>query len=310
NPCVFNNFEVKIKIEKVASSSASSTAYSPAAQVIKTGSTYGTLPTPTRTGYTFDGWYTSATGGTKITSSATVTATGDQTLYAHWTCNHSYTSEIVTAATCNATGTKKFTCKTCGDTYTETIAIDPNNHTGGTEVKNAKSPICGEDGYTGDTCCKGCSAVLSKGEVIPATGTHSFGEWEQSKAPTCTAEGEEIRICTVCGIIENRTLDRLAHSYTSSVIEPTCEEDGAIIYECVCGDSYSEVIAATGHTDNDNDGICDDCAKDIKQNTDPSANCPCICHKTGFMGFIYKIVRVFWKLFRINKTCVCGVEHY
>jgi len=27
---------------------------------------YGTLPTPTRSGYTFDGWYTAASGGTKV----------------------------------------------------------------------------------------------------------------------------------------------------------------------------------------------------------------------------------------------------
>lgn len=49
------------------------------------GTTYGTLPTPTRTGYTFAGWYTAASGGTQITSSGTVT--NNITLYAHWTAN-------------------------------------------------------------------------------------------------------------------------------------------------------------------------------------------------------------------------------
>ena len=49
------------------------------------GSTYGTMPTPTRTGYTFDGWYTSASGGTKVESTTTVSITAAQTLYAHWT---------------------------------------------------------------------------------------------------------------------------------------------------------------------------------------------------------------------------------
>ena len=49
------------------------------------GSKYNFLPTPTRTGgYTFDGWYTEQTGGTKITSDTTVTATKDHILYAHW----------------------------------------------------------------------------------------------------------------------------------------------------------------------------------------------------------------------------------
>lgn len=48
------------------------------------GSNYGTLPTPTRNGYTFDGWYTSASGGSLVTSNVTVRLTYNQTLYAHW----------------------------------------------------------------------------------------------------------------------------------------------------------------------------------------------------------------------------------
>ncbi len=48
-------------------------------------STFGnTLPTPTRNGYTFDGWYTETTGGDKITSTTKVDITENKTLYAHW----------------------------------------------------------------------------------------------------------------------------------------------------------------------------------------------------------------------------------
>lgn len=46
-----------------------------------------TLPTPTRTGYTFDGWYTKASGGTKIGTDGAYTPTKIITLYAHWTEN-------------------------------------------------------------------------------------------------------------------------------------------------------------------------------------------------------------------------------
>ena len=53
-------------------------------------SPYGQLPDSTRDGYKFNGWYTSATSGSPIDSSTTVTITTDQTLYAHWTAN-SYT---------------------------------------------------------------------------------------------------------------------------------------------------------------------------------------------------------------------------
>lgn len=50
------------------------------------GQTYGDMPVPTKTGYDFDGWYTASTGGSKITSSTTVSTTStSQILYAHWT---------------------------------------------------------------------------------------------------------------------------------------------------------------------------------------------------------------------------------
>ena len=52
------------------------------------GSSYGTLPTPTRSGYEFDGWYTSSSGGSYIYSSTKVT--GRITLYAHWSVSREY----------------------------------------------------------------------------------------------------------------------------------------------------------------------------------------------------------------------------
>lgn len=49
--------------------------------------TYGTLPTPTRDGYAFDGWFTAKQGGTEITAETTVKITANQILYARWTAN-------------------------------------------------------------------------------------------------------------------------------------------------------------------------------------------------------------------------------
>lgn len=47
--------------------------------------TYGTLPTPTRTGYTFKGWFTQAGGqGSQIMDTTIVEITSAQTLYAYW----------------------------------------------------------------------------------------------------------------------------------------------------------------------------------------------------------------------------------
>ena len=50
-------------------------------------SPYGTLPTPNRAGYDFDGWFTEKDGGTKIEASTVVTAVEPHTLYAHWTAH-------------------------------------------------------------------------------------------------------------------------------------------------------------------------------------------------------------------------------
>lgn len=56
---------------------------------------YGELPTPTRTGYTFDGWWTSASGGNQITSSSVFKGLSNQTVYAHWKVNSHSISYIV-----------------------------------------------------------------------------------------------------------------------------------------------------------------------------------------------------------------------
>ena len=64
---------------------------SQSSKAVQIGGTYGTLPTPTRTGYSFGGWYTGTNGsGTNITSSTTVTSTSNQTLYAKWIINNYY----------------------------------------------------------------------------------------------------------------------------------------------------------------------------------------------------------------------------
>ncbi len=46
---------------------------------------YGTLPTPERQYYSFDGWYTAKTGGTKVDENSIVSMNKNHTLYAHWT---------------------------------------------------------------------------------------------------------------------------------------------------------------------------------------------------------------------------------
>lgn len=56
----------------------------PTSKTVTYGKKYGTLPTPKRTNYVFQGWYTKKSGGSKVTSSTSVKLTKNQTLYARW----------------------------------------------------------------------------------------------------------------------------------------------------------------------------------------------------------------------------------
>ena len=59
---------------------------SPTEKTVTYGQTYGSLPVPVRPGFSFAGWWTSSTGGTRITASTTVGEDANgQTLYAQWT---------------------------------------------------------------------------------------------------------------------------------------------------------------------------------------------------------------------------------
>ncbi len=55
---------------------------SPASSRVEYKTAVGELPIPERQFYSFDGWYTSASGGTKITEDTVIT--GNTTFYAHW----------------------------------------------------------------------------------------------------------------------------------------------------------------------------------------------------------------------------------
>jgi uncharacterized repeat protein (TIGR02543 family) len=51
-------------------------------RLVNDGASLDTLPTTTLTGYTFEGWYTAASGGSAVTASTAITTS--MTLYARW----------------------------------------------------------------------------------------------------------------------------------------------------------------------------------------------------------------------------------
>ncbi len=61
---------------------------SPATTTVTFDSAVGALPIPTRTGYTFTGWYTESSGGTQYTSTTTYQIDSDLTLHAQWTASN------------------------------------------------------------------------------------------------------------------------------------------------------------------------------------------------------------------------------
>jgi len=104
------------------------------------GNTLGTLPTPTRYGYIFNGWYTEPTGGKQIKSTDKILPQ-NTTYYAHWTQanyvvntspfkNTMTLAEAVTAANNGSTIT---VLKDCTDTSTvninKNITLNTNGHT-------------------------------------------------------------------------------------------------------------------------------------------------------------------------------------
>lgn len=132
-------------------------------------------------------------------------------------------------------------------------------------------------------------------------------------APTCKSEGFTAHTCSVCGnSYKDSVTPKLSHSYTAVVTEPTCTENGFTTYICsLCGDSYrANETSALGHSDENGDGICDNCGQKLNSGSD-STNCSHICHsKNSIAQLIWKIIRIIYKIFNVNRICSCGAKHW
>ena len=74
---------------------------SPTTKTVESGKAVGDLPTPTYGSYVFDGWYTQASGGTRVTESTEVTA--NVTYYAHWIANSKPNLVVNSVTACRKT---------------------------------------------------------------------------------------------------------------------------------------------------------------------------------------------------------------
>ena len=197
---------------------------------------------------------------------------------------HEYEFTKVVEPTCLKGGYTLYKCSVCGDEYKDNLTP----LLGHSMVEVGEKPAtCTEAGHTAGVQCSRCGLVESGVTEIPAIG-HSYGNWTQTKAPTCTAKGTETGRCTRCNATETRDVEALGHntthhaakaatcteagweaydtcsrcdyttykeipatghSYTSVVTEPTCTAQGYTTYTCSCGDSYvADYKDALGHS--------------------------------------------------------------
>ena len=128
------------------------------------------------------------------------------------------------------------------------------------------------------------------------------------KSMPTEGEGREEASCTVCGEVGFRTIPKDSHiaEVVNEAIEPNCTYSGKTSEtRCrICARKLSEAvdIPATGH--NYVNGVCTSCGDDI------TAECTCGCHADGIKGFFFRLGLFFQKIFKSNKVCECGAEHY
>lgn len=246
-------------------------------------------------------------------------------------------------ATCTEDGlTDGIICSVCDEIIEKQEPIMSDGHIF-TDYKYDNNATCFKDG-TFTAICENCNETDSY-DYYGSKLEHDIGdEWIIDKESTCENEGSRHKECTLCHtVFDSETIANKGHKYTSIKTNPTCSTNGYTTYTCEnCKRSYRDnVISSLGHSLGDfeiikeasciqnglevascsnceysetkeieayghkfDKGVCTECGD--KQNE----NCSCNCHKTGIMSIIWKIIRFFWKLFKMNPICECGVAHY
>ena len=203
---------------------------------------------------------------------------------------HSLVSVDAQAPTCTEIGWEAYEyCTACDySTYVE-IPVDTDAHTPLEAVKeNEVAPKCGVAGsYDLVVYCDDCGAELDRETKTVDALTHTFTKYEVIEEAKCGVAGKEVATCdNGCGETDKKAIDALTHK----------DADGDYKCDNGCGHEFEKPAPEdpTPDTpDEPEDEVCDH-----------------LCHKGGFMGFIWKIVKFFSKLFKLNPVCECGVAHY
>lgn len=144
--------------------------------------------------------------------------------------------------TCTALGQQERQCA-CG--FTETQTIPMIEHELG-EWTTVIQPTCTEDGLL----MRACVCGKTESETVAATG--HIEVIDAAVEATCSRDGmTEGKHCDICQeVLEKPEIIPASHRYQTSVVEPTCENEGYTIYVCTrCSDSYeADRTQALGHS--------------------------------------------------------------
>ena len=146
---------------------------------------------------------------------------------------------VTTAATCTTAGVKTYTCKTCGETKTETIAALGHNYSSTWTID--KEATCTDEGSKSHHCtrCKAKSDVTN----ISAAG-HSWNAGTVTTAATCITAGVKTYTCKTCGKTKTETIVASGHSWAAAKVTKaaTTSANGMIQ---ICCKNCSAVKSAT-----------------------------------------------------------------
>ena len=155
---------------------------------------------------------------------------------------HSWNAgEETKAPTCSEVGTMTYTCSVCQQTKTEDIAINPEAHDWNEGVVTTPA-TCTTEGVKTFTCTRENCDHIDDTKTEPVAIDPDAHEWDEesgvtTKAPTCSAAGEETFSCKYNPDhkdVRTVEIDPNAHDWDDGTVtkEPTCTTKGEMTYTC------------------------------------------------------------------------------
>ena len=205
---------------------------------------------------------------------------------------------------------------------------------------------CAHSGWKSHHCAY-CGSTTARPEydadgVEIAKLAHSVTSWTETKAPTCTAEGEKTGTCDLCGTAVTEAVAKLGHNWSAwtRTKNSTCIEKGKETRTCDrCGEVQTRELPLVGHhivtlpgvdatcdepgkTDGEYCDVCGLVTKEQKEiparghldmdgdgkcdacDCDYDGECECMCHNDSLWSRIVRFIyTLFSKIFRKRIAC-------